>query len=260
MDFKAKLDTVSAYKKARKYLMNKYPYFTIEEYMERMDTAFGRENYIVTYESVPHVIFPNGQVILQCKCHVDIYHEGKVALSVDGMGSKEVPTNDSGSYINLNTIALSAQQNAFKSACKELKIFGAGNVDKEGSAGGDNGRSANGNGGNNSSKSGSKSEKETKTLSFYVKELPEEVRKDERSGKAVYRMKAYVVNDDGKTCHTKPCEVIFYPNTYSKNAGRMNQLLSMGDNGMKTRLNVTVVSSKPSNDDFEGSYVLKAFA
>lgn len=249
MEFREKLAKVAEYKKATNKLLGKYPYFKIEEYTERMNSVFGREGYEASYSMLPPVILPNGQVFLQCLCHMDIYHEGKKQLSVEGIGSKEIPTNDNGTFILLNNISHDVQFSAFKSACRELHIFGKGLEDEET----DEGSTGNG---SSQKESGARPQKEVKKLTFYVKDKLQEVRKDRRTEKAVYRMTAHLVSPDGKSCHEKQSEVLLYPNVYEKNANRMNQLLTMDERGMKISMEVTCLEP---GKGFEGTYALKAF-
>jgi len=254
-DIKQALCELSVYKEPKETKSNK-PYYSIDEYWERMNAVLGRDGYRAFYSEFKEVILPTGQVMLSCKCHLEILGDaGEVAFVTEGYGSEEIAVaNETGRYIMLNTSALNCQIAAFKSACKELGIFGCRDMSVKGRYKGKGNCSGSGASGSN----GGSSKKET-AMEFLVKKPLKEFWKDSQ-GKPAYRMIAQpVVNGQVQDAEV---EVLFYANYYGKNTETFNKLyLRSADTqtGFRVTLKVVEVEDKKKNKDFSNSLTFRAF-
>lgn len=232
-------------------------YFKIEEYVERMNEAFGgRNGYRETYQTLPSLTLPNGQVMLQCHCHVDILsQDGSVAFFVEGEGSYEIVYSEKNTmYINLQTASMNCSVNAFKSACRNLGIFGCRDVGT-GSEGSNNNNGGSSGRNNNSNKASLPVESKT----FYVSKPLEEFWKD-KQGKPAYRIVGKLVEDNNIT--ENECEILVYPNNYKNYINKLNDLILRSKNtqkGFRVTVGVSVVDEAKRNARYAGSYIFKKF-
>jgi len=222
-------------------------YYAIEEYFAKMDSVFGVGGYEVSYSELTHMVLPSGQVVLTSKCHIAILAQEGVAFSVEGYGSYEVPySTETGKCINLNTAGVSCTVNAFKSACREMSIFGCRDVEVKGK--------------NKSNKNtnASTSSAAVKTRQFFLQKPLQEMWKD-REGKPAYRMVAREIV--GEQMIAGESEILFYPNQYKKNVAKFNDLVMRSNDtkGFKIIIGVTDVAADKSNSEYSGSYIFKRF-
>ncbi len=229
-------------------------YFKIEEYVERMNEAFGgRTGYRETYQTLPFLTLPSGQVMLQCHCHIDILsQDGSVAFFVEGEGSFEIAYSENNErYINLQTASMNCSVNAFKSACRNLGIFGCRELE-EGNEGNNN---RNGRGTN----SAYSTNHPVHTKTFYVSKPLEEFWKDS-TGKPAYRIVGKLVENNA--IGDKDCEILMYPNQYKNCVSKLNELILKCQNtqkGFRLTVGVSEVDETKRNVRYAGSYTFKKF-
>jgi len=240
------------YKPPTELLMDKYPYYKIEEYEEYLNRVVGIEHYQTDYEEMRTVIIPRtNQFFLQMKCRITLLDdEGKPCLYKTGVGSKEVEySTKSNVFINLNNISYCCQQAAFKSACKGFGMFGI-----HGEECNEDERKKKKNNGQGNTKNGygdysGKEGKTTKDMKFINNGSMITVRQDEN--KPVYKLDAHEVVGD--QCRQETCEIIFYPNQYKGWEKELNSLIQ--DCQVKQAIFTITVSMKQGSN----VYIFKGF-
>lgn len=244
-NLKETLEVLQNYKKPSKLLMNKYPYYPIEEYRDRFKEACGGvEGYKAEYSALEQFQFPTGQIVYSMKCTLSILDEdGTVLMSKEGYGTHEVAVNDSGNFINLGTLGRTLMADSFKTAADEYRIFGGKSSANRGAQGGNRTSSASTNA--NPTTAASTSER------FYFKDVP--TCKKDKNGIDSYTALGYKVVGNGQ-CEQTPTTLLLYSNNYKNYAKQLNALLSM-DPTKGVVFNCTV---KPCGT--QGSYVLQAMA
>lgn len=228
------LEELQVYKKPDDYLQNnKYPYYKIESYYERINSIFSMANYNVTYPVITGIdTISSGQQFLTVKCHLEILNDdGMVVLIREGLSSKEITHNDAGKEVNLKNLYRSTSQLAFKAAWDHLNIF-----DSYGEHNESNGNKSNSasnkdferkpiSSTQNTSPSNTtrNSTSNTDNISYEVFTLsPVQIEREER-GKSVY----FVL---GELKDKTKVKVIFYPNQYGKNENAMLSLIEKCEN------------------------------
>lgn len=227
---------------------DKYPYFKHWEYMERMNSVIGRENYSPTYSELQVVPLPTGQVLVTCRCHIDVFDDGRaVILSSDGYASKEIErSSSSGDFIMLNNIAYNCQQAAFNDACKGFDIFSDTTTDDEA---GDKPRN-----------NGTVGNKTPSSKRFLVKGHMNLLRTDEQSHKPVYSISAYEVISDTQ-CSNKRAEILFYPNQYSGCVARFNEFCACRQEpNVADKIYTFKISETSRSTEKEPRFTFKGFA
>ena len=269
---KQALSKVGEYKEPRKYLQDKYPYYKIGEYVERLNQVFGIDGYEVAYSSYESIVLPGrpdavNQVIGKADCTISLFGEkGDVVYRANGIGTKELSRDkEKTQYQLLNNNGLFVQQAAFKSACKSMNIFDCNRYEEDGDGSGHIKTSTasskkedhKGNRDETSERSNGKDNntKREKVISFYKTASLEKIRVDQQTDLPVYRFVGHEVV--GKTCREKPSEVIMYPNCYKKETSKMNQLIECNRPGaVLLRVGDGVCSD---TERFENTYIFKGF-
>ena len=204
-----------------------YPYIPYNVYKERMDSVFGCCGYHTEYSEPQYMQLQNGQEIFSCKCRITLIDEnGKALLYKEGDGCREIMLESNGKCSNLKNLPYFAQQNAFKSACKEFSIFGYDCVescddedyagDSRGGESGNNKAAAHG----QSATSMEPAATEQKVLEFYSEGSFFDV--GSRDGKPI--LKLAVREKVDSQLRTELSELIFYPNCYKKEESKINRL------------------------------------
>lgn len=242
------LQEVAVEEKPTKLLQNKFPYWSIEQYEQRLDRSIGREFYRASYEMGENITFPTGQLLMTVKCRISILDDsGAEVFYSEGLGGREATWSESnGSYISLGNLAGNARIQAFKDACKGMNIFNCHRFDETEE------------GGKKDAKKSGSEKKTAEVVKEFVTTSPlENVREDERTGKPVYRGLAHeVINKD--KMRDEAYMIIFYPNNYAKCVADMNDYLMMLSDQKPHKKKMSVAYLKEV--DGVKQYLFKGFA
>lgn len=218
-DLKAILEKIQEYKKPTKYLLDKYAYYTIEEYRERMNEACGGvQGYHASFSELQQYHLGN-QIAFSMKCVLSILdEEGKELICKEGYGTNEIAiSKDNGTFINIENLGDSLMADSFKSAADQFGIFGGKASKNAKLSGGDN----------------PSSEKNTQPaveeVRYYFKEKP--TSQTDTRGNTSYKAVGYRMKDK-KTCFEQGHTLLLYKNYYTKYIPKLNALLSMGEQGV----------------------------
>lgn len=240
------LGIVSRPKTPTNFLDDRYPFYEIEEYVERMNEAFGISGYRADYQVFPLQVLPNGQCFLSAVCKIEILgKDTENSHYVSGIGTREISKSSSKDiYIGLNNAGRVVQTSAFKSACSELNIFNSvlGNEDE-------NGKEHNGS--KQASNEGKKNNtSNVETISFYIPQPIGKMRMDERKNKPVYKAKAHVVVDGNMKKDT--VDILFYPSYYEKLSNWQNLYAQLEVAPVRVSMKVATLENKPGTYYFNG--------
>jgi len=184
------------------YLMNKYPYYKVETYHDLLDNVIGCDHYNVDIRERHYTTIAHQQELFSVCVRVTLLDDNYQEIChKDGYGAREVQYGEkSDKDGGIKNIENNAALSAFKAAWQQFGIFGT--------------RCSDDNSGKNTSHPSQtpSGNNQTSDQSFTLisKGPVREERIDEKTGKAVYKLKA-AYSDTGKSC-----EVIFYPNQYNK--------------------------------------------
>jgi len=243
------ISELSEYKPPTKLLMDKYPYYKIEEYEECLNRIVGAEHYLTDYEEMGTIkIALTDQIFLQMKCRITLIDdEGRPCLYKTGIGSKALEYSSLNNiFINLNNITYCCQQAAFKSACKGFGMFGIhGEECNEDSKDQQkyNKEECNYN---------SKNRKNTLDMKFINNGSMIIMRQNDN--KPVYKLAVHEVV--GNQCRQEIREILFYPNQYKNWEKELNSLIQecQAKKAMFA-ITVSISSRKPGKD----VYIFKGF-
>lgn len=194
------------------YLMNKYPYYKIETYHERLDNVIGCDHYNVDIIDRHYTTIANKQELFSVCVRITLLDDNYQEIChKDGYGGREVNYGEtSGKDGGLKNIENNAAMSAFKAAWHQFGIFGT--------------RCSDDNSVKNTSHLSQTPHSNNQTrgqkLTLITKSYMCEERLDKETGMAVYKLKA-VYSDTGN-----PCEVIFYPNQYDKYSDLMKRFIT----------------------------------
>lgn len=237
------LEKVQEKKKQSKAKFGRYGYYGLEEYKERLASAFGIGGTMDTYSDIQVKELSTGQVLILATCQIDaVMEDGSLRKIGAGVGSWELMQDDTGKYFGLNNAGRLVTGQAFKAACSDMGMFGI--FEEEESTEGDN---------QNIPSQQQKEERKVEKIMFYLPNPPEDTGKQE-NGKPVYRLKGHVAEGDG--CRKSPSEIVIYPKVYTKNVELFNRLLTMPANGMKATLHVKPLNGKPFSKDCVDNFYL----
>ena len=229
------LHELSTYQKPDKYLQDKYPYYKIRTYFEKINSVLGMEHYNVTYPLATEVYkIRNEQEFLNVKCHLEIIDDdGNVILIREGFAGREITFNKNGKEVNLNNIYRSVSQLAFKAAWDHLNIFGKAYAEdpedysdcrgkeehaqyKEAAISSET--SQTNTTGNHGTTVNSTPVYRVNTAGKFL------VDRKDSYGKPVYTVLGYCQDN-------KKCKVVFYPNQYKNYADRLNSYINLCNEG-----------------------------
>lgn len=201
----------------------KYSYYGIEVYEQRLDSAVGKANYNASYTEPQCIVLPGNQVVLMVRCILNFLDDtGNIAYRAEGIGSVEITYSDkNGSYINLNNSGYCLQAAAFKSACKGMDMFGI-HADKEEKPKAE------------SKDAGKKAALPQDKGVFYTSGAFEVVRTDTNTGKPVYKVLANRVVDN--LLQIEPVTILFYPNQYKNCPDKVNSYVSLCGDGKQHKI------------------------
>lgn len=195
-----------------------YGYFKAAEYITKFDEVVGVAGYNVEYSDYQYQITSAGQECFTVKCIITILDDdSRPVIKREAYGSCECKySKDTGKVVNLQNSSDFVCSYAFKNAAKRFGIFGLKTKDLEGEY---------------TQKQTPKpkqnqtatTDKKELTLNFYTKGSFEQV--SERDGRPVYKLSAYEAVGDGK-CRDTISQIIWYPNQYSKVAGKLNEIIA----------------------------------
>ena len=265
---KQALEEVREYKAPVKKDYQGHSYYKFGEYKQRLDEAFGKDGYSVSYFDYETAILPCldssvNPVFLKANCRIAIYNEeGDVVMTADGIGTDEVERDKSKQgYLHLNNIGIFLQQAAFKSAARTLNIFDCNRFDnsESGSSGERNDKTmqsqktqARGTGG--AAKDGS-GKKETCDISLVVEQPLLIMSTDRQTGLPIYILEGRKIVSADK-CSERVSKVIMYPNCYKRDADRVNKMVDFRN---CYRLSIKVTDGKPE-EAYENVYIFKGFS
>lgn len=230
----------------KELLDDKYPYYRIDVYEDRLITALGKDHYEVHYSEVTCLTLPTNQAALICNCTINfIDDDGKVSYHACGVGSYEITySKQYSSFQWLNNAGYRVQQCAFKSACKSMQIFGIHDVDDVSSESTPHG------------KKGKKPRLQEVEEIFVTTGKVEVIKTDTATEKPVYKVIGQ--RRVGNVMETRQATILFYPNMYKKHIDALNDYIMQCQDGGHHILRAKVSETKTSTET-EPKYVFKGF-
>lgn len=230
---------------------DKYAYYPVERYEERLDSVVGKSHYKVSYTEPQFFTLPTQQVLLMVRCEMFLIDDaGNEAYQVEGIGSHELTYSEkNSSYVNLNNCGYCLQVSAFKSACKNLDMFGMhankGSENRTEQPAGQNQEHASNDAPSTQS-----------TDAFVTAGRFEVIRTDSRTSKPIYKVSANRVV--GNRMQEKVSEILFYPNQYKKYADKVNSYVALCNDGGQHKLKINYSVSTYYDTDTE-QLIFKGF-
>lgn len=224
------LKELRASKNPDKKLLNKYPYYKIDSYYERVNSVFGTEHYTVDYSERQLYTTASGQEVMVCKCRITILDDDfQPILYKEAYGGREIHYNQTTLIDDgIKNLATNAASSAFKEVWKSFGIFGLrpGDASDDESAGAGNSHTG-------TQKDVSNSDpqvtgEQANEYQHYVLVGNSTVaieRLDTQTNKNVYKYRCR----DSK--NRIVYDVIFYPNRYKKVEEQLNRMISSAQNG-----------------------------
>ena len=209
------MERLSVKRSPDKKLMNKYPYYKIETFYERINSVFGVDHYNVEYFDYAHTVVESGQELLSCKCRVTLLDDNYEPFLVkEALGGKEIQyEKETGRDSGLKNLPANCMHVAFKEVWKSMGIFGLRQDEESSEPGNHNGSNTSSNNGNNG-RQGTLSNKyvlENSGCLVFVRE-------DNNTKQPIYRLPC--VDSASK----EKVDVIFYPNRYKNYNGKIAAL------------------------------------
>lgn len=229
------------------YLMNKYPYYKMETYHDLLEKVIGSDHYNVDIVDRHYTVIANQQELFSVCVRITLLDDNYQEIChKDGYGGREVQYSEtSGKDGGIKNIENNAALSAFKAAWQQFGIFGTrccdDNVGRSTSQPTHTPR-------NNSINSNNPASEQSVTL--ISKGYVREERMDERTGKTVYKLKAVFADTN------KSCEVIFYPNQYSKCSDLMEKFIARCQ---KKETTVTMICSEGKAFNGVSQLIFKGF-
>ncbi len=255
---KEALEQLSEYKEKTALKNDKYSYYKVEEYYERMVSVLGKDGFECSYEYEKTFMLGTKQCFMVASCRIDILDEdGKSCYFTNGLGSIEIEYSEkNGRFILVNNVGFNCQIAAFKSACRQLNIFNC--LEKEDNIGsqeadGNHMNSQNAYHGGMANRTGAENKGGIQKKSFYVTKGLQQKRIDKNSGKPVYVMYVHDIKDGMYEVNEK--ELLFYPNQYAKYGEKWNQFFVAETVGVERTVSL-FCSTVNGNDN---TYVFKGF-
>lgn len=235
-------------------LENGYQFYDISEYEKRIDDVVGIGHYETRYGDVKNMVLSAQQVVLSTTCEILLIGDAReIVYRANGIGTLALTySTTNNEFIGLDNAGYLVQLQAFKSACKSMQIFDIHGVANESGAAGKN----------ESVKDDSSRKKEGSSVVtseiFYTKTAFDEVKKDTRSDKPIYKIYGNrVVND---MMEERESAIVFYPNIYKKDIEMINNYIALCSDGQmhKLEIDVTRAASQYQTSDAV-QYVFKGF-
>lgn len=206
------LKKIAEKRKPDDYLLNKYPYYNIDTYYDLLDNVIGYDHYNVDIIDRHYTTIAHQQELFSVCVRITLLDDNYQEIChKDGYGAREVQYGEkSDKDGGIKNIENNAALSAFKAAWQQFGILGT--------------RFSDDNSGKNTSHSSltpqSNNQIGEQSLTLISKSPVREERVDKNTGKAVYKLKA-VYQDTGEDC-----EIIFYPNQYSKCIDLMEKFIA----------------------------------
>lgn len=236
-----------------KMLQGRYPYYSIDAYEQRLIGVLGREHFIPVYGDIKEIQLSTGQVVLTASCTIEfIDDDGVTCYRAHGLGTHEITySSNNGMYIGLDNEGYLVQQQAFKSACKSMQIFGIHEIEDFDES---------------KPKASSNQDKESKPIAkvmeetFYTTGAFSQIGTDSHSDKPIYKVYGHkqVITDGGAVLETVESGIVFYPNQYTKCVEMLNNCIARCNDGAQHMIKIKVSASN-YNKDKGPQYVFKGF-
>jgi hypothetical protein len=207
--FKECLDALRVYRKAEKELEvngNKFPYHSVEEYKDILDSVVGNDHYTCDFSDYGMTVLSSGQQMLTVKCRLAFLDDDyKEICHKESYGGSEIQyARNTGKAAGLGNEPENACQAAFKNACKCFGIFGNKKSPKKDTP-------------------AAKKEVPASPVMFFIR-AGEISQVSEANGRPVYKALAHKASDTGYA--KEAVHLLFYPNNYSKCTEKLNALIS----------------------------------
>jgi len=244
------MERLSVKRNPDKKLMNKYPYYKIETFYERINSVFGVDHYNVEYFDYAHTVVESGQELLSCKCRVTLLDDNYEPFLVkEALGGKEIQyEKETGRDSGLKNLPANCMHVAFKEVWKSLGIFGM-RQDEESPQ---NGADSNTNGNSNTSNNGTNGKSQTVSNKYVLENSGKLVfvREDTNTKQPIYRLPCVDSATKAKV------DVIFYPNRY-KNYNQ--KIVGLKNAKEEDRFRFTIEATKSSPRDGVGQLIFSSF-
>ena len=197
-----------------------YGYYSIDEYIQRLDDVIGTDHYVVETGDFQRVSLSKGQEMFVVNCKITIIDdEGACIVSKSAYGGTEIMYAKATDRADIGNAPSNACKDAFKAAAELLGILGYHGYREHGPE-----------------PSASQTPPAAKTAENTVKkDVPMNLLSEgaffetgERDGKKTYKLvsREFVSPDKLKQ---EVVEVIFYPNQYGKDVQRFNSFYAKVD-------------------------------
>lgn len=204
-DLQKALKELSVYKEKAHAKMGKYPYHSSGDFAKRLIDVVGEDGYRVSYSEGRVEALPGGHAMMVMKCHIDLLDEqGCVVYSAEGYGGENFEVNtETGNYTFPKNVPYNCQLSAFKSALKQMNVFGELLEDEKEDKGGSKPQSSPA---GTSRQQGSSGSPERFVTLYGLEPFKD------RNGNENYRLKTCLVRGGSFDPSTEGPEVIFYAN------------------------------------------------
>lgn len=238
--------------KVQKKKKGDYWYIPFLAYLKRLDAVLGGEHYKIQYGNVKSVTLPSEQTFLSCVCELSfIDDEGNICFSVQGIGTFELTYSETNKrYIMLDNSGIRIQQQALKSACKSMQMFGEELMDEESAEKDMYGINE------NMSDEGTKKINAIKE-SFCIQGQFQIIREDTKTQKPIYKIYGYRIV--GNVMEKALSAILFYPNLYNKSIDNLNKVIALCKDNRQHKLSVMVTLSK-YKEDSTMQYIFRGFS